>query len=211
MKITHIDVMRNFYLSHEVLRVELCEKGAYHTRIKKYSAKQLEDKLKKTIKNVKKITEKELFNYDYDWNLRLSHYLGCTWEYKEIELSKCGVWPGMGGLKKEYTTGNVISTKNEIAKILSLKEKIKFNDRRALYIQEMSENVETLLEYVPIIVFKNQMVRGYMHEIWNQKDFKKCTYDIDDGSHRAVAMALKNKTKIMALVGTPRIKNILTE
>lgn len=209
-KITSLDVMKYFYIGHELLKNEMYDPEAYHTRVKKYSQKQFKNKLKKVIGKSKKITKKDLMTFDYGWQYRVGHYLNFKWEYKEIELSRCGVWPCMGGLKEEYTTGNLIDTKDMIKKILDNKEHISFNDRRALYIEELTYNVEELVDKLPIIVYKDHIIRENKYSFWDPKKYKKCTYDIDDGNHRALAYALLGKKKIKAYVGTPKIKSELT-
>jgi len=51
-------------------------------------------------------------------------------------------------------------------------------------------------EYVPIIVMEDQVIRNNKLQAKDTPGNKKCKYDIDDGNHRAIALALLGKKQL---------------
>ncbi len=172
-------------------------------------AKKLDDNLKKlkaglekAVKDVDKISDKELLNYHLNnWYPRYDNYVNSTWELKEIPLDECGTWPGMGGLPYEFTIGSVVDVAHKIEALLKDKNKLTWKTSRALYIEEIQKVSELITEYVPIIVMEDQVIRSNKLQGKNTPIHKKYTYDIDDGNHRAVALVLLGKKTVKALVG----------
>jgi hypothetical protein len=80
------------------------------------------------------------------------------------------------------------------------KSKIDFKRiRRAIKLGNLNEVIN---EYVPIIVYEGGIIRhNKMIPAPKRKPFKRCKYDIDDGNHRAISLALEGKKDIFALVG----------
>jgi hypothetical protein len=133
-----------------------------------------------------------------------------TWALKRIPLSECGVWPKMGGLPPAATYGTVLDTAKYIRPYLTSKKRMVAKMKKAVYIQKLGAFAELITEYVPIVVFEGSIIRHHkLSSAASRKPYKHCKYDIDDGSHRAVALALQGKTQILALVGKRTIKSDL--
>lgn len=107
------------------------------------------------------------------WPPRFAAYEEARWEFKQLDLNKCFVWTGMGGLA--WAKGCVFD-------VATLFQQYKPSDNK---VWEMMRFVDIFSSQLPIIVLKNQS------GLW-----------IDDGSHRAVAMALSGIRKVSAWVGT---------
>jgi hypothetical protein len=164
---------------------------------------KLEKRLKIAVQKVKKmplgkLLPRNLINY----GPRFDNYFNSRWVLKKIPLAECGTWPRMGGLPAAATYGTVIDTANYIRPYLDGKKKMIPKIKRALYIKRLGNFAEIITEHVPIIVFEDGIIRhGKLIPEPLRKPYKKCKYDIDDGNHRAVSLALDGKKKVWALVG----------
>jgi hypothetical protein len=195
-KTSPLDAIRNFYISNELL-------GDVFKPNTKNTQRTVETDLKKIIKVANKLSKKELLNYHLDnYHPRYDNYLNSSWELKEISLADCGVWPKMGGLPDEMTRGSVTDAANLIRPYLTDKNKLTLATARILYIEEMMKFAEEITQHIPIVVLEDGVIRQMkLQKPENLKNYKKCIYDIDDGNHRALALALLGKTTVRALVG----------
>lgn len=195
-KTSPLDAIRNFYISNELL-------GDIFKPNIKNTKRTIEGDLKKIIKTATKLSKKELLNYHLDnYHPRYDNYLNSSWELKEIPLADCGVWPKMGGLPDEMTRGSVTEAAELIRPYLADKNKLTLATARILYIEEMMRFAEEITQQIPIVVLEDGVIRQMkLRKPENLKNYKKCKYDIDDGNHRALALALLGKTMVQALVG----------
>lgn len=202
-KITSIDIIKNFYISNELLKEVFA--------IKSKDKKKIENKLKSIFKKADKLKDKFYLQHNLDnWHMRYDHYLNSRWELKKIKLEDCGVWPKMGGLPKDFTYGNVLETASKVDFYLKNKDKLTLETSRVLYVERMKEYAEILNEFFPIIVMEDGVIRN--HKLIRKEEkgkYKKCKYDIEDGNHRAIALALLGKKEINAFVGKRICKNDL--
>jgi hypothetical protein len=173
------------------------------TKSKKLTETQLTRELKRVTKEAARLSNKKLLEQPPlgDWFARYDHYLNSKWELKTIRLDDCGVWPKMGGLPDAATRGSAVDTAAYVAKKLKSKHLTK-KDLRAKYIAKMMPFAKLITEHVPLIVLEDGVIRHNKFTPPAQsKHYKHCKYDIDDGNHRAVALALLGKTTVKALVG----------
>ncbi len=195
-KASPLDAIRTFYISNELL-------GDIFKPNTKNTQRNVEGDLKKIIKTAGKLSKKELCNYHLDnYHPRYDNYLNSSWELKEVALADCGVWPKMGGLPDEMTRGSVTEAAELIRPYLKDKNKLTLATARILYIEEMMKFAEKITAQIPIVVLEDGVIRQMkLRKPINLKNYKKCKYDIDDGNHRALALALLGKTTVQALVG----------
>lgn len=201
-KISTLDAVRAEYTAEKLLRTII--------KSSKKNEKQLRKKLQQAVKKVRSMPLGKLITPHLNYGPRYDNYFNSEWTLKRIPLSECGVWPRMGGLPAAATYGTVIDTAEYIRPYLSRKRRIPAKMKEALYIQKLSAFSEIITEYVPIIVFEGDLIRHHkLTPAKFRKLYKHCKHDIDDGSHRAVSLALQGKTEILALVGTRIVKNDL--
>lgn len=203
MKKTSLDVIKTFYIADELLPTVFKKKYPY-------SEKSLRKTLERLIKKADKIPKNFFLRFQFSGhNSRYDHYFNSKWTTKTILLKDIGLWPRAGWFSDKVTKGNVLEATHHIEKILLGKKNTK-EYKRALYIKNMTQYVAIINEYVPIIVLEDHVIR---HELLISKDqrkmYKKCTYDVDDGNHRAIALALSGETKVKAFVGKRVYKNPL--
>lgn len=203
-KVTALEVIRIYYIGEELLGEVFKISGSQ----KKKKVKAL---LKKILNKSKKLSKKELLDYHMDgYHLRFDNYLNSKWELKEINLKDCGVWPRMGGLPEEATTGTILDTVEFVKPYLEDKSKLTFKTARILYVEEMMKYVEDIIKEIPIIVMEEGVIRhNKLRNVSRMKKYKKCKYDIEDGNHRALALAMLGNKKIKALVGKRTCKSDL--
>ena len=201
--ISAIDAIKNHYIS-EILLKEL------FVNITFKSTKKIENKLINLVNKANHLNERELlkYMYSYGYAVKYDNYINSNWVLKEIDLNDCGVWPLMGGLPESFTNGSVVDTANTIKPYLEDKNKLNHSLSRLLYIENLIPYAEIITKHIPLNVFTGSIIRRNKLMIPKYiTDTKDCKYDIEDGNHRAVAMALKGKTKIKAFIGTRIYKN----
>lgn len=198
-----LDVIRNFYMA-EVLLKKINTSELVSNSI-------LEKHLKEIKSKANKMSARDLLEYNFkNWSQRYDNYMNSHWELKEISLEDCGVWPKMGDLPDKFTHGSVIDTSNAVKDLLENRSKIKYKTSRVLYIEEMMETAKLILMYIPLIVLEDGVIRNNkLRKTSDKKLYKKCKYDIDDGNHRAVALALTGEKNVLAFVGKRIYKNKL--
>lgn len=204
-KIHPLEAIRTFVFNDELLG-DVVEK---HSKRKRQNLRLFERDLKTALRQAKKISDKDLVEYDMGWeNRRFENYINSDWQHKSIKLSDVGAWPRMGSTPTKFSTGSILDTADTIKPYLEDKNLLTLETSRILYIENLMKYVEILNKHVPIIVFEDNLVR---HNKFNKKkdlkSFQKTKYDIDDGNHRAVALALLGHTKINALVGKRKFPN----
>ncbi len=195
-KVTALDAIRAFYIGNELL-------GDVFKAVEKDRSINIETEIKKVVTKANKISKEKLLRYHLDnWHPRYDNYFNSSWELKEVELKDCGVWPKMGGLPIEATTGCVLDTVTFIKPYLEDKNKLTLKTSRILYIEEMMKYAELITKHIPIVVMEDGVIRHHkLIKSSEKKLYSKCKYDIDDGNHRAIAYGLLGKDKILALAG----------
>ena len=103
---------------------------------------------------------------------RLCDYSRATWRLDVVDLRRCCVWPGMGG--RAWARGSAFR----------VAEMFKQYEPRDSRVWNMKQFADIFSVKLPVIVLEVPPQIG-----------------IDDGSHRAVAMALAGLTKVSAWVG----------
>lgn len=217
-KVTSLEPIRTYYTSQELL-------GDVFEIPEKDIEKKLNNAVKKIVKKSKKLTPKELLNYPLNnHHPRYDNYINSTWELKKIALKDCGIWPLVGGLPANVSTGSVIDAVKYVKPYLEDKNKITLKTNRILYIEDMIKYAEVISKHIPIIVMEDGVIRqNKFLLVWEGvvvpkkrfrtaseiKSYKKCKYDIDDGNHRAIALGLLGITHTTALVGKRTCKSDL--
>jgi hypothetical protein len=142
---------------------------------------------------------------------RYDHYLNSEWKIATISLKDCGAWPRVGDLSDRATGGTIVDTATYMQKILEGKKKKTKEYKKALYLVAMQEYASVITEYVPIIVLEDHVIRHetFLRRKDNTVSYKKTKYDIDDGNHRAIALAMQGHKEIKAFVGKRIYKNPL--
>lgn len=163
--------------------------------------------MRKKLEKIKKVVESMsddmiLKNPLGGWHYRFDHYFNSDWELKTISLADCGSWPEMGGFPKEFTYGSVLDNAEKIAPFLEDKTKLTVETARVLYLERLMKYAELMSEYIPIVVVEGGLIRQMkIAKEEEKKHYKKCKYDIEDGNHRALALALLGKKEVTVLVG----------
>jgi hypothetical protein len=202
MKPTTLDAIRAEYTAEMLLRRTI--ESAHGDE------KKLRKALEKVVAKVQAMPLQKMITPHLNYGPRYDNYFNSTWALKRIPLSECGVWPKMGGLPPAATYGTVLDTAKYIRPYLTSKKRMVAKMKKAVYIQKLGAFAELITEYVPIVVFEGSIIRHHkLSSAASRKPYKHCKYDIDDGSHRAVALALQGKTQILALVGKRTIKSDL--
>lgn len=202
--VSTLDAIATFYIGNELL-------GEVFAATERKPKKNIETALRGLIRKANKLSQEDFLTYHLDnYHPRYDNYFNSTWELKKINLEDCGVWPKMGGLPDAATRGSVLDTAEYIRPYLKDKRKLTLTTARILYIEEMMKYAEIISKHIPIIVLEEGVIRHHkLRKSTERKLYKKCLYDIDDGNHRALAMALLGKKEIMALVGKRIYKNPL--
>jgi hypothetical protein len=104
---------------------------------------------------------------------RLANYNRAQWKSDTVELQKCTVWPRMG--RREWAEGNVTTVADLFRR----------HEPQQSRIWDMQKFGEIFSSRLPIIVFL----------------VGPSSIMIDDGSHRAVAMALADIKSSLAWIG----------
>ena len=124
--------------------------------------------------NVSSLSDAEIDNYIGGQNpRRLGFFDRAEWQLGTVNLSECIVWPKMG--ERPWASGSV----TEVAEMFQSKEP---KENRIWRMQTFSDFFSS---HLPIVVFGGGPLR----------------FAIDDGSHRAVAMALTGRPSASAWIG----------
>lgn len=208
IKKSPLDAVKAYYIAHELLG-EIFNPKHKTSRLSIKDKKVVVKKIKKVIAKADKLSLDELLKYNLDGDHhRYDNYYNSTWELKEVLLEDCGSWPQFGGLPHEITKGSISDTVDKIRPLLEDKNKLSIATGRLLYIEELMKYVEDIIDFIPIIVMEDGVIRhNKLRPVAQRRKYKKCKYDIDDGNHRATALGLLGKKKVLALVGKRIYKN----
>jgi hypothetical protein len=141
--------------------------------------------------NIKNYSEKELWQRIKDKD-RIKRYKSCDWYFGKIKISSTGVWPHMG-----HIADNLLfeDTKWSANQIYTNSNKIVKGELNHLF--RIMPFAPYLNRHIPTIVTQGGIIR-------DEKKYLKERYDIDDGCHRTVCLALHGKTFINAYIGIPK-------
>ena len=137
---------------------------------------------------IKKYSEKELWQCIKDKN-RIRRYKSCDWYSGRINISSTGLWPRMGLMPENFFFKDSKWAANQIFKNSNKILKGELN-----HLFRILPFVSYLNKHIPTIVIHNSSIR-------NEKKYLKEFYDIDDGCHRTVCLALLGRTFINAYIG----------
>ena len=142
----------------------------------------------------------ELSKKDLDRHIereRLERFNNHNWRLNTCRIDEIGVWPRMGdGMPQEWCEGSVQETAAHVKKFLQERYPIYESSKILKSVKKIQDmlRVAEILKEIPIVIFP-----GGLH-----KRTRRTRWDIDDGSFRAVALALKGKKKVKAWIGLPR-------
>ena len=137
---------------------------------------------------IKKYSEKELWQHIKDKE-RVKRYKSCEWYFSKIKITSTGVWPNMGHIADNLLLKDTKWAANQIYQNSNRILKGELN-----HLFRILPFVNYLNKHIPTIVIKDSIIRN------NKKYFKEI-YDIDDGCHRTVCLALQGRTFINAYIG----------
>lgn len=210
-EITKYDVLRALYGAGEPLKNAI-KKLNLRVDVDILKKEEMNKAIKKVKKQVDLYTKKELDalwidgSNKKDDHPRRDRYNNCVWSLEKISLHNCGVWPRMGSLPTFMTLGSAVETAGEVKKYIDNKTLLSYETKDVLAIERLQDYTESITKAFPIIVVTGGLIRKNKNKksSTHTYEFKKCLFDIDDGNHRAVALALLGKTETMALVGRKR-------
>lgn len=139
-------------------------------------------------KSIKKYSEQKLLSRISDKH-RVKRYKSCDWCFGRIRIDSTEVWPRMGNIPDNLLVKDSKWSANQIYKNSAKIIKYKLN-----HLFRIMPLVFYLNKCMPIIVIKDGIMRS-------EKKYLKQKYDIDDGCHRAICLALTGKTFINAYIG----------
>ncbi|MCK5459847.1 hypothetical protein KAI52_01925 [Candidatus Parcubacteria bacterium] len=166
-----------------VVANELKKKYAKINNINEYKKIYFESE-----KKIKKYSEQKLLSNISD-KYRVKRYKSCDWYFGRIKIDNTGVWPRMGNITDNLLIKNSKWSANQIYKNSTKIVKYKLN-----HLFRIMPFVSHLNRYMPIIVIKDGVIRS-------EKKYLKQKYDIDDGCHRTICLALTGKIFINAYIG----------
>jgi hypothetical protein len=143
---------------------------------------------------------------------RRGRFNACRWTVETIDIKDLGVWPCFGGIDHFTTCGNLPCTIKRIIELIKNNGKAKWpvkpilpDKALARFILE-EKHADLIYKYYPIIVTaKGPKTRrvNVDRQVRNKFGFgyKITPYDIEDGNHRATALALFGLKKLKCFVG----------
>jgi hypothetical protein len=162
-------------------------------------------KLKNARKKTLKLKESQLDKIIKDeYKKRLIAYDNSKWYLAEVNIDEIGVWSKAGGLPLSWTNGSLSETAKKVKYALDHSPKL-LRKRSSYSIPNMLKtNVHILQKekYLLPIIFK-----GGTGTKGRKRLKRQMKGDIDDGSMRAVALAISGKKTIKAYVGFPNKKS----
>jgi hypothetical protein len=129
-----------------------------------------------------------------DW--RITDYNTLVWAYGTVSIDRAGVWFLAGNLPEELCVGSIRDTANLLRSrgIESLPDGCKAK----LVVPQMVRVAERIAAERLLAVIA---VLGGRHR--PSPPCARMAWDLDDGSHRAIALALSGKTELNAYLGVP--------
>ena len=140
-------------------------------------------------KKVRKYSEQKLLNCVSNKN-RVKRYKSCDWYLGRIRIDSTGLWPRMMG----NTTDNLLIRDSKWSANQIYKKSANIQKCELDHLFRIMPFASYLNQHIPVIVIKDGKIRS-------EKKYLKQKYDIDDGCHRAVCLALTGRTFINACVG----------
>ncbi len=127
---------------------------------------------------------------------RRRRFTESTWDRATVGLDNLAVWPGMGGLPAAATRGSAAETARHI-----LESGIPQGASRLRALVEAARRdppgIERVCRVLPLIAVEYGMLFGAKRRLM--------PWALDDGSHRAVALALISaRMDVDVLIGTPK-------
>ncbi len=165
---------------------ELKKKYAKINNINEYKKIYLEIE-----KKVKKYSEQKLLSRVSDKN-RAERYKSCDWYFGRIRIDSTGVWPRMGNIPNNLLIKDSKWSANQIYKNSAKIIKYKLN-----HLFRIMPLASHLNQRMPIIVIKDGAIRS-------EKKYLKQKYDIDDGCHRTICLALTGRIFVNAYIGVQK-------
>ena len=149
--------------------------------------------IEQLLKDVASWTDEEVYRSVTD-EARRKRFAESSWRRTTVELTHLAVWPRMGGLPSIATRGSVIDTADYILKcgIPTSADRL-----RPLVDAARSDpnGIERVCRALPLIAVDYGMLRQDIN--------RSAPWALDDGSHRAIALALISpQSNIDILVGT---------
>lgn len=131
----------------------------------------------KITKKYLKYSEKDLWKFITDKD-REKRYKSCNWFFGKVKISNTDVWPHMGNINNQLLLKDTKFSANQI-----FKNSNKISKKELNHLFRISLFATFLNKHVPIIVLQDSNIR-------NENKYFKQKYDIDDGNHRAICLAL---------------------
>lgn len=123
---------------------------------------------------------------------RRQRFASLRWRFRAIRLNSIGAWPGMGGLPLTWTAGPITDTARLVEErgcptnAARLRQLVAWR-RRA------PAAALAFCEALPLIAVREGILNETLRE--------KVTYCLDDGSHRALILALAGVDVVRTYVG----------
>lgn len=193
-KVRRIEVKRAFVASDHITKYRL-PRRRYLPKLRR------EDFLKRLVSArayVLKRSEGQLDRFIYKQDKkRLKAYNSVDWYLGWVSTKEVGVWKRAGGLPLAWTKGSLAETAEKVAKAFDKNDKkVARRAKRAISrITDVLDIIEKEKYLYPIILQSGTRSR---------KKIKKMGGDIDDGSMRAIVLALTGKKKLKAYIGVPK-------
>jgi len=144
---------------------------------------------------------------------RMYRFNAWSWKLERLPLHTLGVYPKMNELPDRYCFGTVPKTSVQIKRLLDgseglgiceITDELKKRLQKLLQMWNMmrtasQEDVDQYLQVNPIIVVKGGQIRGP----FKKKGYEIFDWDIDDGSSRAVIVAMIGRDRLLVYAGTP--------
>jgi hypothetical protein len=188
MEVERVEVKRSFVASERAkTQLQNMTGTAFETgfmKIKDEICKLLESDLNKLITR--------------NWPTRLNDYNRLAWYFEDCSIDDLGVWYGAGGLPEEWCIGSVRETARCLLEGRKELAHLKFSalDKRALNNLPSIMNVADVIAKIPLLA-PIALPAG------TRRPTPPCRLmkgDIDDGSMRAIAFALKKIETFKAYV-----------
>ena len=122
---------------------------------------------------------------------RRQRFTEWTWRLDRLPLTDVGPWPRMGGLPADWTKGSVLDT----AQLIRTHGCPRTAERLAHLIAAIDTTNLHELEDVPLLACPSG-------ELFPTNP-RRVPWTLDDGSHRAVLLALHGRTTIHTWIGMP--------
>ena len=127
---------------------------------------------------------------------RAGFYSTLTWTRKQLPLLTLRAWPAMGGLPDSWCQGSIAETAEFVRRQGVPESATRLQQLVSLQQQVDRDELVQWLSNVPLLVVPETLLHQrplHPTAIWA----------VDDGSHRAIVLALLDVESVVALVGEP--------